>query len=252
MISVTGETPGIGHNNPPLSPFEIIEKEINDLFYEAGMWLDGATVTSQEHADGIANLLAMLRVATDKADALRRAEKAELDKQIAAIQTRYAPLIADTKTVTGKTILAAQACKAALQPWLDAESKRVAEEARIAREEAERQRVAAETALRASQADNLAERAAAEELLAAAKKAGAAANKAERATATAGGNFGRAIGLRTQYVVSIDNPVEAARFVWKEARHEMIEFLIGWAESRVRLGTRSIPGFEISEGKVAG
>ena len=36
----------------------------------------------------------------------------------AEVQARYAPLIGNTKAVKGKTVLAADACKAALAPWL--------------------------------------------------------------------------------------------------------------------------------------
>lgn len=241
----------IGGNAPPLSPFEIAEKAVNDIYAKTLLWLDGHTVDSQELADGVANLLAEIRKAEKLADDTRKAEKATLDAAIAEIQTRYAPLIADTKAVTGKTVLAAAACKTALQPWLDAEDRRIKEAARMAREEAERQRREAEDALRASDAANLAERARAEELLSAAKRAETAANVAGRQTATAGGEFGRATGLRTVYVPSIANEVIAARHVWTEAREEMREFLIGWAERQVRLGVRTIPGFTITEEKRA-
>lgn len=241
----------IGHNMPPMSPFEIAEKAVNDIYGECMLWLDGKTIDTKDLADGVGNLLTEIRKAEKLADDTRKAEKAELDERVKEIQARYNPLIGDTKTVKGKTVLAATACKAALQPWLEAEAARVAEEARIAREEAERQRQEAEAALRESDANNLAERAAAEELLAAAKKADAAANKAERQTATAGGNFGRAIGLRTTYAVEISDPPAAARHYWKEARDDMMAFLVTLAERDVRMGTRTIPGFTITETKVA-
>lgn len=240
----------IGHNMPPMSPFEIAEKAVNDIYGECMLWLDGKTIDTKDLADGVGNLLTEIRKAEKLADDTRKSEKAELDERVKEIQARYNPLIGDTKTVKGKTVLAATACKAALQPWLEAEAARVAEEARIAREEAERQRQEAEAALQGSTANNLAERAAAEELLAAAKKADAAANKVERQTATAG-TFGRAIGLRTTHTVEIDDPVTAARHVWEVAREEMLLFLTGWAERKVRLGKRSIPGFTITETKVA-
>lgn len=241
----------IGSNMPPLSPFEAAEKAVNDIYDETVLWLDGKTIDSQALADGVANLLAEIRKAEKKADDARVAEKTPLDEAIKEIQLRYAPLIADTKAVKGKTVLASAACKDALQPWLDAEDHRIREEARIAREEADRQRREAEEALRASEAANLAERAAAEELLAAAKKADAAANTAERQTAKAGGAFGRSASLRTVWTAAITDEVVAARTVWAQARPEMIEFILGWAERQVRLGRRELPGFEITETKVA-
>lgn len=242
----------IGNNNPPEpTPFEIAEKAVNDAYEEAVLWLDGHVIDSQKLADGVGNLLTTIRKAEKLADDTRKAEKAELDTKIAEIQARYAPLIADTKTVKGKTVLAATACKQALQPWLDKEARRVAEEARVAREEAERQRREAEAALQASSADNLAERARAEELLSEAKKADRTANAAERVTATAGGSFGKSIALRTVYTVTVTNEVAAARHVWMSARPEMLEFLTGWAERQVRLGLRDLPGFTVSKSSIA-
>ena len=193
----------------------------------------------------------MIRTAEGKADALRIAEKKPLDEQIAAIQQRYAPLIADTRAVKGKTVLATSACKTALQPWLAAEDARIRDEARLAREEADRQRVEAEAALRASDATNLAARAAAEELLTASKRSDTAANVAERQTAKAGGSFGRSAALRTVYVPTITDPVIAARHYWKVSQQDVLDCLLGLANRDVRNGQREIPGFEINATKVA-
>ena len=245
---------GLGHNNPPPdapTPYELAAKAISDIYEETMLWLDGHEIDCKEMADGIGNLLAEIRKAEKLADDARKAEKEPHDKAIKEIQDRYNALIGDTKTVKGKTVLAAEACKAALQPWLLAEDRRLKEEARLAREEADRQRRAAEEALRASEAANLAEREAAEALLRDARRAETAANAATRQTATAGGAFGRAAGLRTVWVVTIDDPVEAARTCWGEAREEMLGFLQEWGDRQVRLGRRSIPGFTITEQKVA-
>lgn len=249
-----GLPPGIGHNQPPPelpTPFAIAEKAVNDIYDETTLWLDGHQINSQELADGVANLLAKIREAEKLADDARVAEKAPLDEAIKEIQARYAPLIADTKAVKGKTVLAAAACKKALQPWLEAEDRRIREEARIVREEADRQRCEAEKALRASETANLAGRAAAEELLSAAKKADAAANVAEKQTAKAGGAFGRSAALRTVYVPTITDPVVAVRHYWIVAREKMLTFVSGMIERDIRLGKRKIPGVEITETKVA-
>lgn len=106
-----------GDNKPP-TPFELIEKKINDLFDEAEQWLNGEPVSSQAMADGIANLATMIRAADKEADTLREAEVAPLNELKKAIQDRYAPLIADTKAMKGKTVLALEACKKANAPWL--------------------------------------------------------------------------------------------------------------------------------------
>lgn len=242
----------IGDNAPPEpTPYELAKKAVEDIYGETIQWLDGKPIDSQALADGVANLLTEIRKAERLADEARKDEKEPLDDAIKEIQARYAPLIADTKAVRGKTIIAAQACKAALQPWLLAEDRRIKEEARLAREEADRQRREAEDALRASDATNIAEREAAEVLLRDARKAETVANVAGRQTATAGGAVGRSAALRTTWTVTITDPTDAARWCWQEARYEMLDFLQAWAERRVREGVRTMPGYSIVEKKVA-
>ena len=241
---------GIGHNSPPPdepTPFEVARKAVEDIYSETILWLDGHKIDSQELADGVANLLATIRAAERLADATRKTEREPFDEAIKEVQARYAPLIGDTKATRGKTVLAAEACKAALQPWLVTEDARLRAEAQAKREEADRQLREAEEALRASDAQNLAEREAADAKWSAARRAQTAANVANRQTATAGGSFGRAAGLRTVWVAEIDDPVTAARTVWTEARAEMLTFLQGWADRQVRAGRRKIPGFRITE-----
>lgn len=243
----------LGGNSPPPdpTPYDIARKAVEDIYQETVLWLDGHAIDSKEMADGVGNLLAGIRKAEKLADEARKAENKPFDDGKAEVQARYAALIGDTKTTKGKTVLAAEACKAALQPWLLAEDRRLAEEARVAREEADRRRREAEAALRASDATNLAAREAAEGLLSQAKRADIAANVAHRQTATAGGAFGRSAGLRTTWTVTIDDPVVAARTCWTEAREEMLEFLQAWAVRQARAGRHSIPGFAIAEQRVA-
>lgn len=241
----------IGGNSPPPTPYEIAAKGVNDIFEETTLWLDGVKIDSKELADGVANLLAKIRETEKLADDARKAEKKEHDDAIAEIQARYNALIGNTKAVKGKTVLASEACKAALQPWLIAEDARLRAEAQAKREEADRQRHEAEEALRASDAQNLAEREAAEARLSEARRAETAANVAGRQTATAGGAFGRSAGLRTVWVAEISDPVIAARTVWTEGREELLAFLQSWAVHQVRGGRRDIPGFKISEDKRA-
>lgn len=243
----------IGANQPPESidpsPYDLAEKAVNDIYAETTLWLDGHAIDSQAHADGVGNLLAAIRKAEKQADDARKAEKEPHDKAIKEIQDRYNVLIGDTKAVKGKTVLAAEACKAALAPWLLAEDRRLKEEARLARAEADRKRREAEEAFRMSDAQNLAAREAAEALLSQAKKAETVANVAGKQTATAGGSFGRAAGLRTTWKVTIANETYAARTMWAEAREELVACLQSWAERRVREGVRSLPGFSITEEK---
>jgi hypothetical protein len=246
----------IGGNFPPVStPFEIAAKAVDDIYDETVLWLDGQVIDSQKLADGVANLLTEIRKAEQLADETRKAEKKPLDEAIAEIQARYAPLIGNTKAGTGKTVLAAAACKTALQPWLTAEDRRLRDEAAAARAEADRLRHAAAEALQAAarseaQAPNLTERAAADTLYHAAQRAGIAANAAGRQTAKAG-SFGRSTHMRTSYTVAVDDEVAAARTYWASHRADVLTFLVGLAERDVRAGARAIAGFTITEQKVA-
>src|SRR5690349_4076026 len=96
----------IGGNNPPPSPFEIAQKAVEDIYGEASMWLDGATVDSQELADGIGNLASELRKARKLADETRKIENKPFDDGKAEVQARYKPLL-------DKADLAIEACKKA-------------------------------------------------------------------------------------------------------------------------------------------
>lgn len=240
----------IGGNAPPLTPFEAVTQEIENLYDEAKLWLDGATVDSQELADGIGNLLRMIQAAEKKADELRKAEKKVLDDQVAEIQARYAPLIADTKAVKGKTVKAAAACKAALQPWLDKLAAEQAEAARIAREAAQKAAQEAQEAMRARDAANLAEVAQAEELVDVAKAAAKTATKAAKATPNAG-TVGRAIGLRTVYIATITNARDFARWVWTDHYDEIAQYLPGIADRLATQLKHDMPGCTVTEQKKA-
>jgi hypothetical protein len=244
----------IGHNGGPAlepTPYERAKKRIEDLFAECKLWLDGKPVEKQAQADDLANLLAMLREAETEADDARLAEKAPHDEKITEIQARYAPLIANTKTAKGKTVLAIAGIKKALEPWLTKVAAEKAAAAEKARQEAEEKRRAAEEAIRASDAANLAQREAAEALVADAKKAEKQANRAEKATANAGGGIGRAVGLRTLYRAEITDPIAFGRHCWAAHRDDYLEFLAGLAKSLVAAGKRDLPGVTIHEEKVA-
>lgn len=238
----------IGHNNPPLTPFEVISGKIHDLYEEAKNWLDGEPVNSQGVADNIAKLITMIRAAEKEADELRKSEVKPLDEAKAEIQSKYAPLIADTKSVRGKTVLALEACKKALSPWLakiEAENRAKAE---AARKEAEAKAAEAQEAMRKAQVNDLADREEAEALIEQARRAEADAKRAEKERAHSRGG-GRAIGLRTSYEPVLVNATEAARHYWTARRAEMQEFLVNLARQDVRAGKREIPGFNVEERK---
>lgn len=244
------------HNNPPApidedlpTPFEMSEVEIGDLYAEAKNWLDGEPVTTQAQADGISKLIDDLRKAGNLADARRVAENEPFDKGKAEVQTRYAPLIADTKAVKGKVVLAIDIAKKALAPWLQKleDEKRAAAEA--ARKIADEKLRLAQDALRASQADDLAKREAAEALIRDAQKAEAAASFAENDKAHAKGGT-RALGLRSVWRAEMTDGRAAAAHYWVERRADVDAFFQGLADAEVRSGKRTIPGFSITEQRV--
>lgn len=239
----------IGHNNPPLSPFDEIKTRIEDLYDEAKQWLDGEPVTTQDQANALNTLENRIREAAKEAEALRKGEVKPLDDAKAEIQERFNALIGETKTVTGKTVMAIAAIKSALKPYLLELDKQQREAAAKAREEAQKAEQAALIAMQTRGAENLAEREEAERLVIEAKALNAAASKAEDAKAHAKGD-GRATGLRSVWRAQMNSPFDAAAWAWKTHRDELTAFVQGLADRDVRNGARALAGFNIIEDRV--
>jgi len=240
-IAVVEKPPGIGHNLPPEpTPYEIAEKAVGDIYAEARLWLDGARVESRETADGIGNLLKLIRDAKALAEEKKEIEYRPHKTAADAVVERYKPLLKRADD-------AAKACKAALQPWLDEKDRQLRAEQERLRAEAEAKAKAAQEAIRAADAANLDAREKAEQQIAEAKEAEKIANKAAKQTALAGGTYGRSVSLRTEWVALMIDPIAAARHYWLERREEMQAFLQGLADRDVRHGKRDIPGFTITE-----
>lgn len=228
----------LGDNNPP-NDFEISKKEIEDLYEEAKSWIDGDPITTQGQADQITKLLGMIKVVAKKADDNRIYECQPHDDAKKIIQKKYAPLIAETKGVTGKAPMAIKACQDTLTPWnIQLQAKRD-EEARIAREEADKQQREAQEAM---QSANLANREEAEKKLKEAQKMQAVAKKAEKNNVK---------GMRTVWDVNVTDPVAMLRHYWATRHADLVQYAAGLADQDVRAGTRKIPGCEISSRKVA-
>ncbi len=52
----------IGHNKPPeMTAFEALSANIDDLFDEAKLWMDGEPVTTQQQADALNTLETRIR-----------------------------------------------------------------------------------------------------------------------------------------------------------------------------------------------
>lgn len=224
-------------------PFDTIAQEIADLYDEAKNFCDGEPISSPEMADAISALSDRLHAAGKKADELRIELKKPLDDAVKALQARFHPLVGDTKSGKGKVVLGKEACLSLLTPWRERVAKeKAAEAARIAAE-AEKARLAAQEALRAS-AGNLAEREAAEELLADAKRLEKTAKKADKAATTG-------TGLRTMWVAELVDEGAALDWAWGRAKAEFLAVVQRNADEAVRAGLRQVPGFVVREVKSA-
>lgn len=234
----------IGHNNPPA--FDAIKVHVDDLLTEAKNWCDGSAIENQAQADQVARLIDDFRAAAKAADDARKEEAKPFDEAKAAVQAKYAPLIAETKGQTGVIPRALSALKATLTPWLQKLERERQEAARAAQEEADRKAREAAEAMRATSMADLEGREQAEGLVAAAEEAAAAAARIDKDKAHAKGE-GRAIGLRKTYrPVLVDR--KAALLHYAATRpDDLVTLLCRLAETDVREGKRTIPGFDVIE-----
>lgn len=238
---------GIGHNGAPQpTPFEVVQTQINDLYGEATHWLDGNPIQSQDEADAIQTLMRLIQTAEKKADETRKDEAKPHDEAKTEIQDRYNQLIGKTKSVTGLTVRAIDACKKVLAPWLkklDDENKAKAEAARM---EAEAKQRAAMEAMQQRDGTDLEASERAEALVLEAKRADSEARRAENTKASAKGE-GRAASLRISYRAEITDMREFARYAWEFRQAEVFEFMRGLAQQVVNTGRAQIPGVKVHE-----
>jgi hypothetical protein len=241
--------PGLGHNQPPEetapqpTPFDLVKTEIEDLFMEATNWCDGEPIADQATHDAIEKLYDGLHAAGAKAEKLRVAEKEPFDTAIAEIQARFAPLIADNKSVKGKVTLGKQELAKLLTPWRTrVAAEKAAEAARVAAAAAEATRIATE-AIRAS-SGNLAAREEAEEQLADAKRLEKTARRWDKAATTG-------TGLRTVWVATLKDAEAGLDWAYARSPERFAELVQQMADEAVRSGVRTIPGFVVEDKKVA-
>lgn len=249
----------IGANNPPhdQTPFDAIKVHIEDLYEEAKNWADGAAIESQEQADAVQTLMRQVQEAAKAADDERKRENIPFDQGKVAVQAKYADLISDTKAVRGKTVLAIDALKRALTPWLQKlEAARQAEAKRL-RDEAEAAANAARAAAQAAQATNdLQATEDAEEAFKAAQGAERDARRVEVERPKAVG-YGRAASLRDDWKITGFAPIKSddgtvtagevalLRHYYSRNRQAMVEAALVLARTDVLNGVRSIPGLVI-------
>lgn len=240
----------LGANNPPeATPFEAHRLNMEDLLEEARGWADGATVETQGQADDISRLIDDLRKAGDAADAERLREKRPLDEQIEEIQARYNLWIGGLKSKVknpGKVVMAMDALKACLKPYLDRLDDERKERERLAREGADRLAREARDAFQAAQASDLASREAAETLVAQARAAATEAKHiaAERPHAVGGE---RAMGLRRYWIATLTDRKAALLHYLAADPDAIVACLQGLADQDVRSGKRALPGFVVTE-----
>ncbi|WP_242221649.1 hypothetical protein [Shinella zoogloeoides] len=222
------------------SPELLLFQEIDDLYEEARNFADGEPIASQEMADAITTLREGIHEAGKKADALRVEEKKPHDDAAKAVQDKYNPYVQPKK---GRVDMAKSALDSLLTPWRQkVAAEKAAEAARIARE-AEAAKLAAQAAMQAS-AGNLAEREAAEELLADAKALEKTARRADKAATTG-------LGLRTVWEAELVDVEKALDWAYGRDAAAFHAVAQRNADELVRSGVRSVPGFRVVEEKVA-
>lgn len=225
------------HNQPPEV---LLFQQIDDLYDTAKDFADGEPITDDKMEETVAGIYNDLHKLGKQADELRVAEKKPLDDQIKAIQDKYNKYIQPKK---GRVDLAKAALGDLLAPYRAAKAAAAAAEARRIAEEAEKARAAANAAIQQS-SGNLAEREAAEELLADAKALERTAKRADKAATTG-------TGLRTVWDVTLVDEEAAMEWCWARAKSEVLAVAQRNAEEAVRGGVRVVPGFSVTERKVA-
>lgn len=243
----------VGHNNPPAdaeeqTPFQKIVAKIADIEDEAKLWLDGAEISNQDQADGVALIRDMAMKAKAEGEELRKAEAKPFDDGKAEVQARYNPLVKDK---TGKCDLITSACKAAIAAFLTKqEDKRRAEAARlqkIADEAAEEARAK----LAAANPVNLAATMEAEAALEAAQSAQRIADKVESSRSQARSGTGRAMSLRTVWSAVITDRRAALNHYIKVNPDAFASLIQELADHEARNGPRNAAGVTFSSAQVA-
>ena len=229
----------IRHNGAP--PRELHALHIEELMEQARQFLDGDPIATQEQADAIGTLLGMLRQARNGAEEQRKKEAKPFDDGKAEVQAFWTPLKGQIETAEGSA-------KKALAPWLEAREAEARVAAAAARLEAERKAEAARVAI--AETTNLAAREKAEALLKEAGKAERAANRADKAKSMAAG-LARAVSLRSVWKADLVDPVEALKHYKSEQPEALKDWLRDQANRDVRAGLRTIPGFNVTEERIA-
>tara|TARA_R110000822_G_scaffold281251_1_gene402948 strand:+ start:4796 stop:5557 length:762 start_codon:yes stop_codon:yes gene_type:complete len=215
---------------------------VDSIYEEAKNWLDGADVETEEQGEEIAKLLQITRDAFKQYDGFRKAEKAPLDEAVALVQGRYNPLLRRLTSVI-------DGCRSVLGTWQAKKAAELEAEQRRLREEADAAEAEAQKAFATSGVGDLDRREAAEAAADRAKIADMVARKQAKETAAVKG-FGKAIGMRRRRVTEVEDYQVFARYAWREHRAQMEVFLENLA-SNIAAGTPidgdlDLPGVKIT------
>lgn len=231
-----GDAPEIGHNSGDLSLAEQI-KEYAEL---ALSWLRKAGITDTTSKDKAANYRAKLIELGKAADAEREAKKRPHDEAARAVQAEYKPIIDEAKA-------AAEELRSALTVYMREEERK--ERERLAEERRkEEERIAAERARIEKERAEQMERDPALALLEPEPELPVAPPPIEEVKVRAGGQRGRATGLRsvTTYVV-VDY---AATLTHVKDHPDVIAAVEKVARAQAKAGA-TVPGVEARVEKVA-
>lgn len=227
---------GIGGNAPP--PFEAFSMALDDIYSEAGNFLDGAAIENQGQADAVGVILSSVKKIRKDADAARAEEKRPHMDAAKAVDTQWRPLLDRCDTIE-------TAAKAPLTAYLNKLAERQREVERIAREEAARKAQEAIQAERESRG-NLA---AVEGVKALQRAADAAAKDAAKAGKVkphvAGAD--RAIGMRTYWTGTITDRRELLKWIMHSDAAALSAFMDEYVRKAVADGTRWLPGVTIEQ-----
>lgn len=223
-------------NTPPDIAFSTA---IDDLYEEAGNWLDGEPLANQQQADAVGLIMTRLRSIRKDADAARKVEKKPHDDAAKAVQEKWLPILS-------KADRAIEAAQRPLTDWLERqEAERLAQE-EATRAEANRLAQEAAAMARTTLADAEAHDAAIDAVKAAEKAVGRIAKgKAHVAGDT------RAIALRTYHETELSDAPAALRWLRENRPTELREAILALVKAEPLTMRRTIPGITITETRKA-
>ena len=227
----------IGDNNAP-DAFTLLCEDIDLSYGEAVLWLDGEAITSPEIAEGVMTLMRDLQAKGKLAEGMRKAEKKPHDDAGKAVQEKYKPLSEQVKR-------AVDACKEALLPYERKQHELATAEAEKLQAEALAAEQEARAALRSVDKSNIAATEAVEEQLKESQIQTAVAKKFGRETGGTKVAGERKLGIRTDYIPSIENRLEALMHYYSVDPSAFDEVMLRLARQDVIAGVREIPGFTI-------